>query len=286
MDDFLTKMYEEEQEKTASADLQSFMDSLSVDQLAECLGIEKTAIVGPLMDVGNFGIPSAIGYAVGKGEGREMAQAGEKMDKQSILGALMVPGALGYRYGKKRGYRQSQIAAKNKSKTAAVEKTAIVGPLADLDAFGIPSAVGYGLGRGEGKDMARAGEKMDRRSLAAALLVPGALGYRYGKTSGHRRELARMAIEADKKKTAAVARVRNIIKCAGISGPDEAPLPTGGGGKVVDRAKARKARGAEAQAAADKAAEEAKPKEKESCGVKQASVSWADDMGRFIAHNM
>lgn len=44
MDDFLTKMYEEEQEKVASADLQGLFDQFSVDQLAVFLGMDKEAL--------------------------------------------------------------------------------------------------------------------------------------------------------------------------------------------------------------------------------------------------
>jgi hypothetical protein len=42
------------------------------------------------------------------------------------------------------------------------------------------------LGMDKGREMADTGEPMDQRSMAAALLVPGALGYRYGKTTGYR----------------------------------------------------------------------------------------------------
>lgn len=52
MDDFLTKMYEEEMEKTSAAELDNFMDSLPVDELEALLeiegGIEKVAVGGPV----------------------------------------------------------------------------------------------------------------------------------------------------------------------------------------------------------------------------------------------
>lgn len=48
MDNFLTRMYEEEQEKVASADLQGLFDQFSVDELAAYLQLDKTAgIPGP-----------------------------------------------------------------------------------------------------------------------------------------------------------------------------------------------------------------------------------------------
>ena len=78
-----------------------------------------------------------------------------------------------------------------------------------------------------------------------------------------------------------------LDKSAGIPGPDEAPMPAGkSGSEVVDRAKAREERGAEAQKAADKAAEEADKEKASGCGVKHASAAWADQLGRFIAHGL
>lgn len=76
-----------------------------------------------------------------------------------------------------------------------------------------------------------------------------------------------------------------LEKVAGIPGPDEAVMPSGQkGSTVVDHSKVRKERGDEAQAEADKALDESK--EKEGCGVKQASAEWADQVGRFLAHEM
>ena len=43
MDNFLTQLYEEEQEKVASADMQEFMDTLSVRELEAFLGLDKSA---------------------------------------------------------------------------------------------------------------------------------------------------------------------------------------------------------------------------------------------------
>lgn len=74
---------------------------------------------------------------------------------------------------------------------AGITKEAIIGPLADLNGLGVPSLVGYHLGKSQGSAMARAGDPMDERSMAAAMLVPGALGYRYGKTTGYEEEKAK-----------------------------------------------------------------------------------------------
>jgi hypothetical protein len=41
--DFLAKMYAEEQEKTASAEVESLFDQMPMSQLEQVLGIEKKA---------------------------------------------------------------------------------------------------------------------------------------------------------------------------------------------------------------------------------------------------
>jgi hypothetical protein len=53
MDDFLTKMYEDEMEKTSAAELDNFMGSLSVEELEGLLGLDsvdftKVAVAGPV----------------------------------------------------------------------------------------------------------------------------------------------------------------------------------------------------------------------------------------------
>lgn len=47
MDDFLVKMFEQEQEKIAAADLGEFMDTLPANELEEFLGLTKSAVAGP-----------------------------------------------------------------------------------------------------------------------------------------------------------------------------------------------------------------------------------------------
>jgi hypothetical protein len=41
--DFLTKLYAEEQEKTASAEVESLFDQMTIPQLEQVLGLEKKA---------------------------------------------------------------------------------------------------------------------------------------------------------------------------------------------------------------------------------------------------
>ena len=47
MEDFLTTLYQEEQEKTASADMENFFQGLPAEELEAFLGVEKTAVAGP-----------------------------------------------------------------------------------------------------------------------------------------------------------------------------------------------------------------------------------------------
>jgi len=83
-------------------------------------GMGKNAAIGLLLDVGNLGVPSAIGYHMGKSEGRERAVEGKGPGDFSYLHSLLVPGYLGYHAGKAEGHRsRSEAMAKEPSKTAA-----------------------------------------------------------------------------------------------------------------------------------------------------------------------
>lgn len=74
-------------------------------------GIVKTALVGPLADFVNFGLPSVAGYFTGKAEARESGET-EERDPPSKAGKaakwLLIPGYTGYRYGKAEGRRENK----------------------------------------------------------------------------------------------------------------------------------------------------------------------------------
>jgi hypothetical protein len=78
-------------------------------------GFEKTALVGPLTDLANLGIPSAIGYHIGRGHGKEEGE--KEVNPPSTLNktvkALLIPGYMGYRIGKHHGH---EMAKKEKKK--------------------------------------------------------------------------------------------------------------------------------------------------------------------------
>ena len=73
-------------------------------------GLEKTAILGPLVDAAGLGMPSLLGYALGRPEGRAQYDRKIPMDRTSPLAALMVPGYLGYSVGRTRGYLEADQA--------------------------------------------------------------------------------------------------------------------------------------------------------------------------------
>jgi hypothetical protein len=79
-------------------------------------------------------------------------------------------------------------------KSAAFEagvKTAIMAWGADVGALGIPSAVGYHLGKGQqplSKDEAKKNVKK-RYSLLAGAFLPGYTGYHFGRQSAARKYL-------------------------------------------------------------------------------------------------
>lgn len=82
------------------------------DEFTKIANLRKEAILGPLADASNLGMPSGVGYVLGRQEGREMAEAGVPMDKRNLAAALLVPGALGFRYGKTTGYELSKRSKK------------------------------------------------------------------------------------------------------------------------------------------------------------------------------
>lgn len=78
-------------------------------------GFVKTAIIGPVIDIGNLGIPSLVGYSLGKSEALASRDKTEKNAPSSASKAikyLMVPGYTGYRRGIAAGHEHN----KNKSK--------------------------------------------------------------------------------------------------------------------------------------------------------------------------
>lgn len=86
----------------------AFVTKIARQVAREHVELEKQAVIGPMVDIGNLGIPSAIGYHLGKKEGRERARHGEGMGSGSTAAKLLVPGAIGYRMGVKKGYRKTK----------------------------------------------------------------------------------------------------------------------------------------------------------------------------------
>ena len=66
-------------------------------------GFEKKAVLGPAMDVGMAGMPSMLGYQIGKGHGMttdpNVLEEAEPSKLKKLLAALLVPGYFGYRQG-------------------------------------------------------------------------------------------------------------------------------------------------------------------------------------------
>lgn len=64
---------------------------------------EKKALNGPIVEIGGFGTPSAIGYVIGKSSIPQSRSEAEEIlsGGYSIPAGLMVPGYTGYRHGRK-----------------------------------------------------------------------------------------------------------------------------------------------------------------------------------------
>lgn len=102
-----------------SSDLKDLANPSRV-KLAEA---EKTAVVGPLLEAVNLGIPSGIGYAIGanktpvnRDEARRQLDSGYSVGK-----GLLVPGYTGYRAGKNSAAREMLRAAESKKKKGKKE---------------------------------------------------------------------------------------------------------------------------------------------------------------------
>lgn len=105
------------------------------DEKAAAARFQKTALVGPVLDIANLGIPSAVGYAIGHGKGQRDVENDVPEDKASLLAGAMIPGYIGYRYGKGEG-REQATAKKNKKASANFAKAA-----SDT----LPYALGHGI---------------------------------------------------------------------------------------------------------------------------------------------
>jgi hypothetical protein len=141
-----------------SSDLKDLANPSRV-KLAEA---EKTALVGPLLELGNLGIPSGIGYAVGanktpvsKDEARRQLDSGYSVGK-----GLLVPGYTGYRAGKNSAAREMLRAAESKKKKG--KKEAALSP-----------EMAFNAGRVKGaQDPSRPGAEMPENLKAVERMRP------------------------------------------------------------------------------------------------------------------
>lgn len=87
--------------------------------------LEKIAVVGPLVDVANLGIPSGIGYAMGSGHDFiDEDDAQDYLDDgSSIAGTMLMPGYIGYRHGKaKKARKVVRRARRDREKKASSQE--------------------------------------------------------------------------------------------------------------------------------------------------------------------
>lgn len=87
--------------------------------------LEKIAVIGPLVDVSNLGIPSGIGYAMGSGHDfLDEDEAQDYIDDgASVAGTLLMPGYIGYRAGKaKKARRVVRKARRDREKRASAQE--------------------------------------------------------------------------------------------------------------------------------------------------------------------
>ena len=78
--------------------------------------LTKVAVIGPMTDMGLLGLPSIVGYQMGKRRGREMVEGQEEIEPESFAAQMVIPGRFGYRMGIQRGYYDALKELENVSK--------------------------------------------------------------------------------------------------------------------------------------------------------------------------
>jgi hypothetical protein len=141
-----------------SSDLKDLANPSRV-KLAEA---EKTALVGPLVEALNLGIPSGIGYAVGSGKTPvSKDEARRQLDSGYSIGkGLLVPGYTGYRAGKNSAAREMLRAAESKKKKG--KKEAALSPEMAINAGRVKGA----------QDPSRPGAEMPENLKAVERMRP------------------------------------------------------------------------------------------------------------------
>lgn len=90
--------------------------------------VEKTAIIGPIGEIGSLGIPSLAGYFLGKEYGGPLARAGEERPSgvrlKDLLGLAMIPGYTGFQLGQRGAYDEEMRRMAQKEKLPEEGKTA------------------------------------------------------------------------------------------------------------------------------------------------------------------
>jgi hypothetical protein len=150
----------------------------NMDKTAFDLGVEyameKEALVGPLLEAANLGLPSGLGYMVGadmRPPGEEAAKRRLK-DRYSITKGLFVPGYTGYRAGKREAAREYLADSKSRKKEAGIKRNLQAGLLAASMAAGGGGAAQ--LGHAAGKAVQKAPITQVVKRKAGELLSPAA----------------------------------------------------------------------------------------------------------------
>ena len=94
--------------KTASVNEYSFTPKeISSWARKEDEELQKTAIIGPILNLGLLGLPGVIGHSMGKSKGKQHYQNSEIPKDESVTKGLLIPGYSGYRRGLGDGINES-----------------------------------------------------------------------------------------------------------------------------------------------------------------------------------
>lgn len=78
----------------------------------------KTAVIGPLLDIGSYGVPSGVGYLLGRSKGRIRERNNEEYKEHPYesVHQWLVPGAFGYHQGLRAGHLKEKNNMQNQNK--------------------------------------------------------------------------------------------------------------------------------------------------------------------------
>lgn len=216
MDDFLTKIYQDEMSKTASIARQEVTDQLGADELEEILGLQKVAVAGPTEAEMPESLPNneleaqqkaKAEYVRREHEGASKPASKEQTDAQSsnnYQGQSKVAHAdrVGRMMAKVAGYKQTDN-TQHHYETGMTPLSPLTGAIKGGTTAALLSALGGGAAGG-----AVGGPRFAAKSALLGALGGGALGAGSGATLS---ALKRHQVKSDRRQIAKMNKEKNSM---------------------------------------------------------------------------